>query len=46
MGYKVKEKDNEYYFKYTLLKNKIKKYTSKKEMNDNPFSILKNISFK
>jgi ATP-dependent RNA helicase SUPV3L1/SUV3 len=48
MGYKTFEKDNDIYFKYIsgkkMLKNNI--YIKKKQSNNNPFDILKNINFK
>ena len=48
MNYKTIEKNNEFYFKYAQTKQKIKKFIYKNQQNkkDNPFSILKNISFK
>ena len=46
MNYKILKKNNEFYFKYIPNKQKIKKSFNYKKMNDNPFSILKNIDFK
>ena len=43
MGYKITEKNNEIYFKYTTNK-KIKKTFNKKESKENPFSVLKNLN--
>ena len=42
MSYKVFEKQNETYFKYSP-KNKFKKISTKKISNENPFKILKNL---
>ena len=44
MNYKVYEKDKDVYFKYTP-KDKIKRNLKKKEPLNNPFKILKNLSF-
>ena len=44
MGYKITLKDNEIFFKYSPKKN-IKKKFSKKTTKENPFEVLKNISF-
>ncbi len=46
MGYKTVKKNNEFYFKYMPLKQKIKKFTNTNQITDNPFNILKKISFK
>ncbi len=46
MNYKTFEEDNEFYFKYTPTKQKIKKIINKKHEVDNPFNVLKNINFK
>ena len=43
MNYKIYEKDDETYFKYSPVK-KFKKVTSKKISNENPFKILKNLN--
>ena len=43
MNYKIFEKDNETFFKYNPSK-KIKKISSKKISNENPFKILKNLN--
>ena len=45
MNYKTVKKDNEYYFKYSPNKKRIKKIFENKK-TDNPFNILKNINFK
>ena len=44
MNYKIKEKDNEIYFKY-MPKKTNKKIINKKTTKENPFGILKNINF-
>ncbi|MDB9810868.1 DEAD/DEAH box helicase [Candidatus Pelagibacter sp.] len=44
MNYKVYEKDKDVYFKYAP-KDKIKRNLKKKEPLNNPFKILKNLSF-
>jgi ATP-dependent RNA helicase SUPV3L1/SUV3 len=44
MNYKVKEKDNEMYFRY-VPKKITKKIFNKKSVKENPFGILKKISF-
>ncbi len=43
MNYKIFEKENETYFKYSPAK-KFKKITTKKISNENPFKILKNLN--
>jgi ATP-dependent RNA helicase SUPV3L1/SUV3 len=43
MGYKVFDKDNEIFFKYSPIK-KFKKISSQKVLNENPFKILKNLN--
>ena len=43
MNYKVFEKDNEIYFKYSTIK-KFKKTQVKKVSKENPFKILKNLN--
>ena len=43
MNYKLFEKDNEIFFKYSPTK-KFKKVVSKKIENENPFKILKNLN--
>ncbi len=43
MNYKIFEKDNETFFKYNPSK-KIKKISTKKISNENPFKILKNLN--
>ena len=43
MHYKIFEKNDETYFKYSPTK-KFKKVTSKKVSNENPFKILKNLN--
>jgi ATP-dependent RNA helicase SUPV3L1/SUV3 len=45
MNYKIIEKNDEIFFKYNPLK-KIKKPLNTKTINNSPFSVLKNISFK
>ena len=46
MNYKTFEKDNEFYFKYVPIKQKIKKLINQNQTRDNPFNILKKINFK
>ena len=46
MNYKTSEKNNEFYFKYVPVKQKAKKSTNNVQKFDNPFNVLKNISFK
>ena len=46
MNYKTSEKNNEFYFKYVPVKQKAKKSTNNVQKPDNPFNVLKNISFK
>tara|TARA_Y100000590_G_scaffold17335_2_gene20787 strand:- start:1076 stop:3559 length:2484 start_codon:yes stop_codon:yes gene_type:complete len=46
MNYKTFEKNNENYFKYMPIKSKIKKFVNKNVKDDNPFNVLKKISFK
>ena len=46
MDYKTFEKDNELYFKYMPIKQKIKKLINQNQTRDNPFNILKKINFK
>ena len=46
MNYKTSEKNNEFYFKYVPVKQKVKKSINKAQRSDNPFNVLKNISFK
>jgi len=43
MNYKIFEKENETFFKYSPTK-KFKKITTKKISNENPFKILKNLN--
>ncbi len=43
MNYKIFEKENETFFKYSPIK-KFKKMTTKKIPNENPFKILKNLN--
>ena len=43
MGYKVKEKDSEVFFKYVINK-KFKKTINKKTARENPFGILKDLN--
>ena len=45
MDYKVKEKNNELFFKYSPQK-KAKKSFNKKAINENPFGILKNLNIR
>ena len=42
MNYKIFDKENETFFKYSPAK-KLKKITTKKISNENPFKILKNL---
>lgn len=46
MNYKTLEKNNEFYFKYTQNKQKVKKFIPKSQKTDNPFNILKKMSLK
>jgi ATP-dependent RNA helicase SUPV3L1/SUV3 len=46
MNYKIFEKNDEFYFKYAPIKEKVKKFINKSQKSDNPFNILKNINFK
>ena len=46
MSYKTYRKNNEYFFKYTPEKNKIKRYDKKIINKNNPFDILKQMNFK
>jgi len=46
MNYKIFSRDNNFYFKYISNKKSKKKFVSKKKNNDNPFSILNQLSFK
>ena len=43
MDYKIFDRENETFFKYSPTK-KLKKITSKKITNENPFKILKNLN--
>ena len=46
MSYKTFEKNNDLYFKYfPNNKGKLKKFSKKNQLNDNPFNVLKNINF-
>ena len=46
MNYKTFEKNKDLFFRYTPTKQKIKRYIKKNKTKDNPFNVLKNISFK
>jgi len=46
MNYKTFEKDNEFYFKYSPIKQKINKYVKRGNVTDSPFNVLKKINFK
>ena len=46
MNYKTFEKNKYLFFRYTPTKQKIKRYIKKNKTKDNPFNVLKNISFK
>ena len=46
MNYKISEKNDEIYFKYSPNKKIIKKFINKKEAKDSSFEILKKMSFK
>jgi len=46
MNYKISEKNDEIYFKYSPNKKIIKKFINKKETKDSSFEILKKMSFK
>jgi ATP-dependent RNA helicase SUPV3L1/SUV3 len=43
MGYKIFDKENETFFKYSPMKN-FKKDSIKKISSENPFKILKNLN--
>ena len=45
MKYKIYEKNNEIYFQYKPIKEKVKKVFKKVNTEDSPFKILKNINF-
>ena len=45
MNYKIYEKGEEIYFKYSPNKNRSKKFIKNNQLNDNPFKVLKNINF-
>ena len=44
MGYKILEKKNETFFKYSPIK-KVKKIFNKKKQKESPFGILKTLNF-
>jgi ATP-dependent RNA helicase SUPV3L1/SUV3 len=46
MNYKTFEKNDEIYFKYVPIKKFKKNYKFKSNNKDNPFSVLKQMSFK
>ena len=46
MSYKIFEKNKEFYFKYIPIKQKNKKMINNNQLKDNPFNVLKKISFK
>ena len=46
MNYKTSERNNEFYFKYAPVKQKVKKSINNVQKSDNPFNVLKNINFK
>ena len=46
MNYKTYIKNDESYFKYMPTRQKNKRFISKSQVTDNPFNVLKNISFK
>jgi ATP-dependent RNA helicase SUPV3L1/SUV3 len=46
MNYKIFEENDEFYFKYVPIKEKVKKFINKSQKADNPFNILKNINFR
>ena len=46
MNYKTFEKNKDLFFRYMPTKQKIKRYIEKNKTKDNPFNVLKNISFK
>ena len=46
MNYETLEKNNEFYFRYTQNKQKVKKFIPKNQKTDNPFNILKKMSLK
>ena len=45
MGYKITEKENEIFFKYSPIKS-LKKNLPKNTLNENPFKILKNLNLR
>ena len=45
MKYKIYERNNEIYFQYKPIKEKVKKVFNKLNTEDSPFKILKNINF-
>ncbi len=46
MNYKTIKKNDDFYFKYKIEKKKNKKFINKNQKDDNPFNVLRNISFK
>ena len=44
MGYKIREENNEVFFKYSSTKTN-KKLFNKKNAKENPFGVLKNLNF-
>ena len=46
MNYETLEKNNEFYFRYTQNKQKVKKFIPKNQKTDNPFNILKKMNLK
>ena len=45
MGYKIREENNEVFFKYSSTKTN-KKLFNKKNTKENPFGVLKNLNFR
>ena len=46
MNYKIYEKEDEFYIKYTPLKKKTSKIKDKKDYSNNPFSVLSQLNIK
>ncbi len=46
MNYKTIKKNDDFYFKYKIEKKKNKKFINHNQKDDNPFNVLRNISFK
>ena len=46
MNYKIYEKEDEFYIKYTPLRQKTSKIEDKKDYSNNPFSVLSQLNIK